>query len=202
MIKSVATRREVHFTYEEMESNAFKAKLGDGRAAEQLLMQCEPMISSAIHRFGPLDMDPDDLAQDCRLLILEVLPDYEADKAQIGYYLRKRLEWYLKDLWKRRQEALTLDAPLVDEEGHETPMVETIPDESVNIEEDYITMESCYFWARQIADLTPRRMYVINAHIIEEKTLRKVAKELKITHRQAQNDKKMALRTLRNRDDF
>lgn len=183
-------------SYTYFEEVFVKAQEGSEEAKLELIKLCEGMVVNAVKKYAPFNMSIEDARQECYLVIFALLNQYNKDKSKACYYIRKNMEWHLRDKRKKKSELIVLDEPLDDEEMGNIARKDMLVDD-VDIEDDYIAQESAYKWARFTATLTPRRMQVVNEHIIEGKPLKDVAAGLRITYRQAFNDKKMAIRSLK-----
>lgn len=184
-------------SYKYFEEVFAKAQEGSEEAKLELVKLCEGMVVNAVKKYAPFNMSIEDARQECYMVIFDLLNKYNKDKSKACYFIRKNIEWNLRDKGKKKRELIVLDEPMDDEELGSVARKDLLVDETVNIEADYIAQESAYKWARFTATLTTRRMQVVNEHIIEGKPLDEVAAGLRITYRQAFNDKQMAIRSLR-----
>ena len=133
-----------------------RAKRGDGAAVEKILKALEPEIKREVACSGIYipGMDREDMEQNARICCFKAIRQFDASKGNTNFRhfalkvcVRRDLLSELNASKRKRMSLLndgvSLDVPLTSPDGdvHEATMYDSVPDEEIDIESEFIAME-------------------------------------------------------------
>lgn len=77
-----------------MDINQLIEKMEDGSVKEELIEQLKPLIISSIYRYCPIKEEFEDLLQDGKIIVLECMKTYQADRGHFLNYVKNYLKYY------------------------------------------------------------------------------------------------------------
>ena len=133
-----------------------KAQRGDGTAVEEILKALEPEIRREVACSGIYipGLEREDMEQNARIVVFKAIRQFDGSKGNTNFRHFALKVCVHRDLLselnasKRKRMSLlnngvSLDAPLTSPDGdvHETTMYDSIPDEDVDIEDEFVMRE-------------------------------------------------------------
>ena len=172
------------------------ARQGSQEAMEELLRRYMPLILKETRRFRHAEntdvcLSTEDVRQEAVLQLIQLVKEYsESSGACFGSYLKQKLRWRLHNYLRReRRRALTtigLDCPEVEQLASEL-------DHVVEFDLDNPRLRSAF------RRLSPRQRLVLAKMFWQDKTVREIAAELRVTPQAIGALHRRALRQLRKR---
>ncbi len=171
----------------------------DGREENKvkLLEMVEPLIKSSIKKYYYGDMDRDDLIQEGKLKVLECLKTFDRDKGVyfLGY-LKAQLRYLYLNLSKVKEFEISLNSQIDIGEGS-VEMIDTLVDESVDIEGDFAKKTECNDLRKIMNVLTEREAQVLKMYYFENIGMKDIADKLGLAYRTVVNTKVNGVEKLR-----
>lgn len=182
--------------YSDFNENFLKAKNGDIKSKETLILGLRPLIISSINKYYRNYSEFEDLIQDSYVLALEILENVEitTGKHFLGYF-RNGLRFKLLDKHKEIKEITILNS--TNNENQE--FIDTLLDESTNIEKDYIDIELRKEIWNNFEKLSEREVEIIFRYYIQNQSISEIAKKLEIAYRTVVNIKGNGINKLRKK---
>ena len=163
----------------------------------KLVEMVDPLIKSSIKKFYYGDMERDDLVSEGKMRVLECLVTFDKEKGVyfLGY-LKAQLRYLYLNLSKGKEFEVSLNSTIDLGDG-KMELLDTLVDESVDVEEDFI--KSCDFEILKEAldNLTDREVQVLKMYYFENIGMKDIAKDLGLAYRTVVNTKVNGVEKLR-----
>lgn len=181
--------------YKDFNHNFLKAKEGNMKCKEALIIGLRPLIISSINKYYNNYSEFEDLIQECYVLALEILKKVEikTGKHFLGYF-RNGIRFMLLDKHKKIKDIAILNS--INDEEQE--FIDTIVDDSVNIERDYINLELRREVWEHFDKLSEREVEIIFRYYIQGQSISEISDHLEIAYRTVVNIKTKGIQKLRN----
>ncbi len=172
---------------------ALRGKTGDEYAKVELIELLKPIRKYLVGRYSsPADRDDDE--QELVIVLLNSLSTYDENEASFQWYVKQKSKYHILAKFKRKTEVL-----LEDELSDVTPVMETIIDESVDVELDILNKELNEFLIKCIGELSKLQKDIIILKFYEFKTGVEISKILNVSEATVSRELKRGLKKLRRK---
>lgn len=143
----------------------------------EMLLKYDKLLKSLANRNKVYGYDSEDILQELRMIAIQCMPRYNAEKGNFKAYLIKSCYYKIADLRKknRRNNFDSLDAPI----GDGTTFLDIVVDPSVDIEQDFVNDETLVEILETLENVE-NGMTALE-YILGDKTQQEIANELGIT---------------------
>ncbi|HZJ56661.1 MAG TPA: sigma-70 family RNA polymerase sigma factor [Clostridia bacterium] len=174
-----------------------RAKAGCKESMGDLIERLRPLIYSVINRYRDRG-DMEDLFQDACILIMEAVRDYDEEKGVpfLGF-VKSRVYFGIHNKVRRCVFELSLDRPYGDEDG--LSPIDTLEDDSIDIEESLINEETSVMLGNAIGELTLKQRGIIRGYYLEGRTLKEMAAARGVHYKAVVQLKARAMEVLRDK---
>ncbi|MBG0763642.1 MAG: sigma-70 family RNA polymerase sigma factor [Tissierellales bacterium] len=170
---------------------------GEEKHKVKLVEMLDPLIKSSIKKFYYGDMDRDDLVSEGKMKVLECLVTFDKEKGVyfLGY-VKAQLRYLYLNLSKGNEFEVSLNST-IDLGGGKMELMDTLVDESVDVEGDFV--KSCEFenLKEALDNLTDREVQVLKMYYFENMGMKDIARELGLAYRTVVNTKVNGVEKLR-----
>lgn len=171
-----------------------KAKMGDKQAMEQLIKNMEPLIYSAICRYGRGE-DREDLYQEACLLLIQSVYSYDSNRGvPFLIYIKSRIYYGIFNQTRNKTPHISIDEPL--EEGRTETLGDILEDAQARVEEKIVQIEEKRRLMEALNCLSQKQRQVIELHYFSGMKLKDVSKKRGVHYKGILRLKERALKTL------
>lgn len=171
-----------------------RAKKGDRESMAELIKNMQPLIHSAIRRYGK-DDDREDLYQEACIILIESVYNYEPDRGvPFLSYVKSRIYYGIFNLTRNNTYHISINQPL--EEGGTDTLEDIIEDPEAQLEEKIIHKAEIDRLRSAIKHLSPKQRQVIELHYLAGMSLKDIAKARGVHYKGVLRLKERALKKL------
>ncbi len=171
-----------------------KAKNGDRGSMAQLIQKMQPLIYSAIRRYGR-DGDREDLYQEACVILIESVYNYEPDRGvPFLHYIKSRIYYGIFNRTKNNIHHISIHQPL--EDGEADTLEDIIEDPKAQLEQKVIEQDEIDRLRSALDHLSPKQRQVIELHYFAGMTLKDIAKARGVHYKGVLRLKERALKKL------
>lgn len=165
-----------------------KAKLGDKKAKELIIMACKPLIIKTYRSVELIDYDKEDIEQICVMVILNVIEKIDINRGdKLLGYIKKSIQNQMIDLKRRRN---------VKEKYEKVVMVE-VAENRASIEEEILEKDLIKILIKIVKNLSYEEKLLFKIVFLNEKPLTRYADIRKMSYIDAYKLKQRVTRVLR-----
>ncbi|MDO5713851.1 MAG: sigma-70 family RNA polymerase sigma factor, partial [Tissierellia bacterium] len=181
--------------YKEIDQEVRRGKDGSQEDLIRLMERFHPLILSSIEKYCPLIGEREDLIQEGRIVLLEVVKEYDQKlKIPFAGFLKARLRFFYLEKGRELMEEKPLSLDYPGEEGQ--TLLESLSDGKI-LEDFFVTMENSKELRMALETLTPRQRFVIEGYYLEHLHISEIAGFMGVSTSTIYNTKRRALEKLR-----
>lgn len=157
--------------------------------SEMIMDAYKPLILAVTNKFQKYEKD--ESIDEARMILMEAILTYDAEKATFGYYLKQRLYYHFLDKGKKR-EVLSLNEK--NQEGDE--LIDSLID-TTDFEEDLLRKDRIRQILTYLEILSPKDRKIVEMRYLKEMTNQEIGERLKISTKTVANRLSLSLKKLR-----